>query len=190
MSYACLSCHSSMSVLSYYQVILPCLNGSVCLFVTIYLSFCPPPFAKAGDIKTHLSVCPSIGLSVCHKNFNLAHIFWSIKDRALIFGMHDLCYKSFLLVPCCDLDPELLPTSRSNLLPGRGPQFFEYACITLVCKSLLSKCKCVFKSVCSCCCRCNLPWFKGHAVVYIYSIHVPVWYAMVHITKSINSEQM
>ena len=37
-----------------------------------------PPFAKAGDIKTHSSV----PLSVCHKNFNLAHIFWSITDRA------------------------------------------------------------------------------------------------------------
>ena len=36
-----------------------------------------------GDIKT-----PSF---VCHKNFNLAHIFWSINDRALIFGMHDPC---------------------------------------------------------------------------------------------------
>ena len=41
--------------------------------------FCPPPFAKAGDIKTHssvcLSVCPSVCQSLCHKNFNLAHIF-------------------------------------------------------------------------------------------------------------------
>ena len=30
---------------------------------------CPPPFAKAGDIKSHsslcLSVCPSVCLSVC-----------------------------------------------------------------------------------------------------------------------------
>ena len=28
-----------------------------------------------------LSVCPS----VCHKNFNLSHNFWTIKDRAFIF---------------------------------------------------------------------------------------------------------
>ena len=40
--------------------------------------------------------------------------------------MHDPCDKSFLLVPCGALD--LLPTSRSNLLPGGGPQFFEFAC--------------------------------------------------------------
>ena len=33
--------------------------------------------------------------------------------------MHDPCDKSFLLVPCGDLDLDLLPTSRSNLLPGR-----------------------------------------------------------------------
>ena len=78
--------------------------------------FCPPPFAKAGDIKTHSSVCQS----VCHKNFNLAHIFWSINDRALIFGMHDPCDKPCLLIPCCDLDLDLWPTSRSNLLPGGG----------------------------------------------------------------------
>ena len=39
------------------------------------LFYCPPPFAKAGDIKTHSSVCPYVCLSVCHNNFNLAHIF-------------------------------------------------------------------------------------------------------------------
>ena len=37
--------------------------------------------------------------------------------------MHDHCDKPFLLVPCGDLD--LLPISKSNLLPGRG-QFFEF----------------------------------------------------------------
>ena len=91
---------------------------------------CPPPFAKAGEIKTHSSVCPSVRLSftlsVCHKKINLAHIFWSINDRALIFSMHKPCDKSFRFVPCGDLD--LWPTSRSNLLPGGGPQFFEFAC--------------------------------------------------------------
>ena len=40
--------------------------------------------------------------------------------------MHDPCDKPFLLVPWGDLD--LWPTSRSNLLPGGGPQFFEFAC--------------------------------------------------------------
>ena len=53
--------------------------------------------------------------SVCHKYFNLAYIFWS-KDRALIFGMHDPWDKPFQLAPCLDI----LPTSRSNLLPQGG----------------------------------------------------------------------
>ena len=34
---------------------------------------CPPPFAKAGDIKTHSSVCLSLCMSVT-KTLNLAHI--------------------------------------------------------------------------------------------------------------------
>ena len=99
-------------------------------YLALTVIYCPPPFAKAGDIKTHLSVClsvrPSVRLSVCHKNFNLAHIFWSINDRALILGMHDHCDLPYLLVPCSDLDHDLWPISRSNLLPGGGPQFFEF----------------------------------------------------------------
>ena len=58
-------------------------------------------FVKVGHIKlVRLSIRPS----VCLKNFNLAHIFWSINDRALIFSMHDPYDKSFLLVLCSDLD--------------------------------------------------------------------------------------
>ena len=91
--------------------------------------FCPPISRKCGDIKSHLSVRPSLCPSVRHKNFNLAHIFWSINDRALILGMHDHCDKPFLLVPCGDLD--LWPISRSNLLPGGGPQFFEFPCYSI-----------------------------------------------------------
>ena len=45
---------------------------------------------NAWDLSLKL-ICPSICLSVCHKNFNLTHIFSSINDRALIFGMHDPC---------------------------------------------------------------------------------------------------
>ena len=76
------------------------------------------------------SVCLSASPSVCHKNFNLAHIFWSVYDRALIFGMHDPCDKPFLLIPCGDLYLDIWPTSRSNLLPGGGPQFFKFACFS------------------------------------------------------------
>ena len=74
---------------------------------------------------------PSVRPSVWHKNFNLANIFWSIDDRALIFGMHDNCDRPFLFVPCFDLDIDLWPIPRYNLLPGEGPQFFEFACCKL-----------------------------------------------------------
>ena len=84
---------------------------------------CPRLSRKLGTLKL---IRPSIRLSVCHKNLNLSHIFWSINDRALIFGLHDPCDKSFLLVPCGDRDLGLRPTSRSNLLPGGRPQFFEF----------------------------------------------------------------
>ena len=84
------------------------MKAGLCFDILVY-SNCTPPFA---------SVC----LSVCHKNFSLAHIFWNINDRALIFGIQDHCDKPFLLVPCDDL----WPISRSNLLPGEGPQFFEF----------------------------------------------------------------
>ena len=97
-------------------------------------SFCPPHFAKARDIKSHSSVRPSVRPSARHKNFNLAHIFWSINDRALIFGMHAPCDRPFQLTPCCDLD--LWPPSRSNLLPGGGPQFSEFACCDLISKHM------------------------------------------------------
>ena len=63
--------------------------------------FVPSLSWKRGALKLiRPSVCPS----VCHKNFNLAHILWSINDRALIFGMHDHYDKPFLLVPCRALD--------------------------------------------------------------------------------------
>ena len=34
--------------------------------------------------------------------FNLAHIFWCINYRTLIFGMHDPCDKPFQYAPCRD----------------------------------------------------------------------------------------
>ena len=71
-----------------------------------------------------LSVC----LSVCHKNFNIGHNFCTITDRALILGMCVPCDKTFPVVPCRDLDGDLWPSSRSNLLPSGGPQFSEFAC--------------------------------------------------------------
>ena len=90
--------------------------------------FCPPLSRKRGDIKSHSSVCPSVRLSVCHKNFNLGHNFCTTTDRALILGMCVPCDKTFPMVPCRDLDSDLWPTSRSNLLPSGGTQFSEFAC--------------------------------------------------------------
>ena len=69
--------------------------------------FCPPLSRKRGDIKSHSSVCPSVPLSVCHKNFNLGHNFCTFTGRALILGMCVLCDKTFPMVPCCDLDRDL-----------------------------------------------------------------------------------
>ena len=52
------------------------------------LSFCPSLLRKRGDIGFHSSVRLSVSPSVCHKNFNLSHNFWTIKDRAFIFHMY------------------------------------------------------------------------------------------------------
>ena len=84
--------------------------------IIIKSHFCPPFFAKAGDIKIHSSVCPSIPPSVCYKNFNLAHIFCGINDKALIFGMHDYCDKLYLLVPCCDLQLGIIAYIVSKIM--------------------------------------------------------------------------
>ena len=68
--------------------------------VEVSLNFLSPAFRKSEGIKTPLSVCPSVH----HKNLNLVHIFWSVHDGAMIFGMHDPCDKPFQLAPCRDLD--------------------------------------------------------------------------------------
>ena len=92
------------------------------------ICFCPLLSRKRGDIKSHSSVCLSVRPSVCHKNFNLGPNFCTFKGRAFILGMCVLRDKTFPMVPCRDLDGDLWPTSRSNLLPSGGPQFSEFAC--------------------------------------------------------------
>ena len=62
----------------------------------------------------------SVRPSVRHKNFNLGNNFCTITGRALILGMRVLCDKTFQRLPCHDLDDDLWPTSRSNLLPSGG----------------------------------------------------------------------
>ena len=102
------------------------------------LDHCPPPFAKRGALNLlHRSVRPSF----CTKT-NLAHIFWSIYDRTLIFGMYDHCDKSFLLVPCDDLD--FWPISRSNLLPGgdhNESNLLVYFCIRPIVRAFAAPCR-------------------------------------------------
>ena len=99
------------------------LSGSPSVRLSIFV----PCFREsAGTLNLiRLSVCPS----VCHKNFNLGHNFCTtcITGRALILSMCVLCDKTFPMVPCHDLDRDLWPTSRSNLLPSKGPQIFEFA---------------------------------------------------------------
>ena len=93
--------------------------------VQVQVVCCPLFLRKHGDIKSHSSVCPSVCPSVHHKNSNLGHKFCTITDRALILGMCVLCDKTFPMVPCRDLDRDLWPTSRWNLLQSGGPQFYE-----------------------------------------------------------------
>ena len=85
--------------------------------------YCSPPFVKAGDIKTHSSICPLVCSSVTI-NFNLAHIFWSINDRALIFGMWQAFSIGTMRWPW--------PLIYLEVKVGRWePQFFEFACLFL-----------------------------------------------------------
>ena len=118
--------HSTIIILSINIQILVKILKTIRYSVLIVPRFCE----SVGTLNLiRLSVRPSVPTSVrpsvCHKNFNLAHIFWSIKDRALIFGMHDPCDKPFQVMPSRDLDLE--PSSRSKLLPSGGPQFSEFA---------------------------------------------------------------
>ena len=94
-----------------------------CKIHTIIVPRFPQSAGTLNPIR--LSVC----LSLHHKNFNLGHNFCTITDRALILGRCVLCDKTFPMVPCRDLDGDLWPTSRSNLLPSGGPQFSEFSCL-------------------------------------------------------------
>ena len=106
----------------------------VVAFLCFHVAFFVPRFRESVGtlnlirLPVRPSLRPSVPLSVCHKNFNLGHNFCTITGRALILGMCVLCEKNFHMVPCCDLDRDLWPTSRSNLLPSGGPQFSEFAC--------------------------------------------------------------
>ena len=56
----------------------------LCASTKFYIRFLSLVLSRNhGDIKKF--ICPFDRPSVCHKNFNLAHIFWSINNRLLIF---------------------------------------------------------------------------------------------------------
>ena len=104
--------------------------GKLAFMWDCYFQFVVPRFRESAGTLNLIrpSVCQSLCLSVCHKNFNLGHNFCTVTGRALILGMCVLCDKTFPMVPCRDLDCDLWPTSRSKLLPSGGPQFSEFAC--------------------------------------------------------------
>ena len=54
--------------------------------------------------RRKVSIQPTVPPSVCHRNFNLAHIFWSINEWGLIFSMCYPCDKPFQLATCHDRD--------------------------------------------------------------------------------------
>ena len=115
------------SIISYYEFSqTPIYSSSACKSTIVQnailpLHFCENPFVR-----------PSIGLfvrpSVCRKNLNIAHIFWSIKDITLIFSMNDPWKKSFQLAPCRDLCFDLDLLQGQFILPARGQQLSELAC--------------------------------------------------------------
>ena len=79
------------------------------LTLTSHQQFCPPCSCKSGG---HLNsfVC----LSISHKTLTWT-IYWSIDDRAFIFGTHMIpCDKTFPMVKCFELD--LWPTSISSIV--------------------------------------------------------------------------
>ena len=88
--------------------------------IGLLASNCPPLSRKRGDIKSHSSVCPSLCLSVRHKNFNLGHNFCTITDRALILGMCVLCDKTFPMAACRNFDRDLWPTSLGQIFCRAG----------------------------------------------------------------------
>ena len=84
--------------------------------------------------SVHMSICLFVHLLVCHRNFNLAHICWSINDRALIFGMHDPCDKPFQLPwpwPLTYFKVKFVATWVTTI-------FFEFACANKLYSSIFT----------------------------------------------------
>ena len=96
------------------------INTTIVQNVILPPHFCENPFVR-------LSIGLFVRPSVCRKNFNIAHIFWSIKDITLMFGMNDPWKKSFPLAPCRDLCFDLDLLQGQFILPARGQQLSELA---------------------------------------------------------------
>ena len=114
--------------------------------------FVPRLSRKWGTLKlVRPSVCPS----VCHKNYNLAHIFWSINDTALIFGMHGHCDKPFSIGTM--LWPWPLSYVKVKFVAGRGTTILRICLYLFLVYQLLDVCIVINNN-------------KKH--LYIYVIHL------------------
>ena len=95
---------------------------------------CPPPCTKAGDVKTHSSICLSVTKTLTRLISSEVIEHWYF---ACMIDVLYPCDKSFQLAPCRDLD--LSSTSRSIVTRGGGvPQFSKFAWYVLSVCSLSS----------------------------------------------------
>ena len=98
----------------------------------LYFDYCPPPFAKAGYIKTHLSICLSVRLSVTKtltwlissEVFMIEH--WYLACMILVtspFYWYHAATLTFDLLQeqdkSSDIEQQPPFGVKSNLLPGR-----------------------------------------------------------------------
>ena len=74
-------------------------------------------YAPGSELGTYC-FCPVCLLICWLDNFNIGHNFWTVWDRAFIFGMLVLCDKGFPLIQnkiTSDLDLDLWPTLKKKL---------------------------------------------------------------------------
>ena len=121
---------------------------SLIIFLSNIPLYCPPQ--KRGTLKL---IRPSVCLSVCHKNFNLPHIFWSINDRTLIFGMHDLCDQPFLLVPAVILTFQALTYLKVKFVAWLGNTILRICLYHIILRqNIIINSSSWFTTVCNCEC--------------------------------------
>ena len=69
-------------------------NVEICIsLIDLYITYCPPPFANAENIKTHLFVCPFVRLSVTKT------LTWLISSEVLMIKHWYLSCIIFMISP-------------------------------------------------------------------------------------------